>query len=105
MLSTFIVVIGFVMLILPGIIFACKLAFVPYLVIDKKMDAIPAIKASWEMTNGHTVDILVMGIISFFIGLLGLVLLIVGIIPAVMWIHTSFASMYHGVDMKLAPKI
>ena len=31
-----IVVIGFVLLIVPGIIFACKLAFTPYLVVDPK---------------------------------------------------------------------
>jgi hypothetical protein len=31
-----IVVIGFILVIVPGIIFACKLAFVPYLVVDKK---------------------------------------------------------------------
>jgi len=42
---------GIVMLIVPGIFFACRLAFVPYLVIDQKMDVMDALKTSWEMTR------------------------------------------------------
>lgn len=105
LLSGFIIGLGFVMLIIPGIVFACKLAFVPYLVIDKKMDAIGALKASWKMTDGHAVDIFVMGILTIPIVIIGLILLFVGIIPAVMWIRCSFASIYHGVDTMNAPKI
>ncbi len=105
LLTGFILAIGFIMLIIPGIIFACKLAFVPYLVIDKKMDAVAALKASWEMTNGHAIDIFVMGIMAFFIAVIGLLLLIVGIIPAIMWIKAAFASLYHAVDMDKRPTI
>ncbi len=105
LLTGFIIGLGFVMLIIPGIIFACKLAFVPYLVIDKKMDAIGALKASWEMTDGHAIDIFVMGILTVPIALIGLILLFVGIIPAIMWIRMSFASLYHGVDILKSPKI
>jgi hypothetical protein len=36
LLVTVIIIIGFVLLIIPGIIFACKLAFVPYLIVDQK---------------------------------------------------------------------
>ena len=37
---------GFVMLIVPGIIFACRLVFVPYLVVDKQMDVMEALRVS-----------------------------------------------------------
>ena len=37
LLTTAIVIAGMLFLIIPGIIFACKFAFVPYLVMDKKM--------------------------------------------------------------------
>jgi len=46
--------IGLVLLIVPGIIFTCKLAFTPYLVVDRKMGAIEAVKKSWRMTGGHS---------------------------------------------------
>ena len=105
LLSSFIIGIGFVMLIIPGIVFACKLAFVPYLVMDKKLDAVEAMKASWKMTDGHAVDIFVMGLLAIPVFVVGFVLLFVGIIPAIMWVKMSFASIYHGVEKMQAPKI
>ena len=52
-LVTGIVIAGFILLIIPGIVFAIKLVFVPYLVMDRKMNAISAVKESWKMTGGH----------------------------------------------------
>jgi uncharacterized membrane protein len=95
-----IVGIGFVLLIVPGIIFACKLAFVPYLVTDQKMDAVEAIKKSWEMTRGFSWTIFGMGVMSFFIALAGLICLVVGIFPAAIWISCAFASLYWTVSLK-----
>lgn len=92
---------GFVLLIVPGIIFACKLSFVPYLVMDEKMEATEAVKKSWNMTKGHAGTIFLMGIVSFFIGLGGLICFIVGIIPASIWISLAFASIYMVVGRKM----
>jgi len=92
---------GIVMLIVPGIIFACKLAFVPYLVMDEKMEATAAIKKSWNMTNGHAGTIFLMGITSFFVALCGLICFFVGIIPAAIWISLAFAAMYMAVSGRM----
>lgn len=100
LLVTIIIVIGFVFLIIPGIIFAVKLSFVPYLVMDKQMKAMDAIKASWEMTKGYFWQIFFLGFLSFFIVIGGLILFIIGIFPAVMWIKTSMASLFFAVDRK-----
>ena len=43
-----------ILFIVPGIIFGCKLAFVSYLVVEQKKEAIEAVKKSWRMTKGHT---------------------------------------------------
>ena len=104
LLTTLIVIIGFVFLIIPGIIFAIKLSFVPYLVMDKQMKAMDAIKASWDMTTGYGWQIFFMGLLSFFIIIGGLLLLVVGIFPALMWIHAALASLYMAVEKK-APKV
>ncbi|MEI6455205.1 MAG: hypothetical protein WCO93_02860 [bacterium] len=93
---------GFVLLIVPGIIFACKLAFVPFLVIDKKLDAAEAIRQSWSMTRGFTGTIFLMGLISCFIALAGIICLFVGIFPAVIWIELAFAGIYWIVSEKIA---
>jgi uncharacterized membrane protein len=98
LLVSVIIGLGIILLIVPGIIFACKLAFVSYLVVDKKMDVIPAVKESWRMTTGHAWKIFFMGLLAIPIALAGLICLIVGVIPAAMWIQTAFASLYYAVS-------
>lgn len=100
LLTMAIVVAGFFLLIIPGIIFACKLAFVPYLVMDKNLDPVEAVKESWRMTKGHGWTIFAMAFVSIFIFFGGILMLILGVIPAAMWIGSAFASLYHAVDME-----
>jgi hypothetical protein len=95
-----IVGLGIVMLIVPGIIFACRLAFVPYLVVDRKMDVMDALRVSWDMTRGYGWHIFFMGFLAFWIAIGGLILLFVGIFVSIMWISTAFAAMYHAVELK-----
>ncbi len=100
LLTVAIVIIGIIMLIIPGIIFAIKLTFVPYLVMDKNLDPVEAVKESWRMTKGYGWTIFGMGFVSIFIIFGGILLLILGVIPAAMWIGSAFASLYHAVDME-----
>jgi uncharacterized membrane protein len=100
LLVTFIIIFGIVFLIVPGIVFAVKLAFVPYLVMDKEMKATDAIKKSWEMTKGYGWQLFFMGFLSIFIVIAGLLLFIVGIFPAILWVNSAFAAFYHAVDLK-----
>ncbi|MCF8224689.1 MAG: glycerophosphoryl diester phosphodiesterase membrane domain-containing protein [Bacteroidales bacterium] len=95
-----IVGIGILMLIFPGIIFACRLAFVPYLVIDREMELTEAMNKSWQMTRGYGWQIFLMGILAFFIVILGLIVLFFGVIISVMWINTAFATIYQAVVEK-----
>jgi len=94
-----IVIVGFFLLIIPGIIFACKLAFTPYLVVDQRMGVIEAVKESWRMTNGHAWTVFLIGLLAIPISIVGLICLVVGIIPAIMWIDATFASLYHAVSV------
>ncbi len=98
LLATAIIVIGLFFLIVPGIIFACKLAFVKYLVLDRNMDPVEAVKESWRMTKGHAVEIFIMGLLAIPLVIVGLLCFVVGIIPAIMWIRSAFASMYYAVS-------
>lgn len=95
-----IVGLGIVMLIVPGIIFACRLAFVPYLVVDREMDVMDALRVSWDMTRGYGWQIFFMGLLAIPVVLLGLICLFVGVFVSVMWISVAFAAMYHAVEMK-----
>jgi len=91
---------GIVMLIVPGIIFACRLAFVPFLVVDKEMDVMDALRVSWDMTRGYGWQIFFMGFLAFFIVIGGLICLGVGVFISVMWISAAFAAIYHAVELK-----
>ncbi len=91
------VVLGFFALIIPGIIIACRLVFVSYIIMDKKVDPIEAVEMSWKLTRGHGWQIFFMAIASIFIFIFGLLMLIVGIFPALIWICSSFASLYESV--------
>ncbi len=100
-LLTFAIIgIGFVFLIIPGIILACRLAFVSYLVMDKNMEPVAAVEKSWEMTRGYGWKIFGMALLVLPIFIAGLLCLIVGVFFAIIWVHAAFASMYHAVDLE-----
>lgn len=94
-----IIVVGLVLLIIPGIIFACKLAFTPYLVVDRKREVIEAVKESWSMTGGHAWKVFFIGLLAIPIGIAGLIFFGVGIIVSIMWVSLALASLYHAVSL------
>jgi uncharacterized membrane protein len=98
LLATAIVGLGMMLLLVPGIIFACRLAFVRYLVMDRKMEPVEAVKESWRMTRGHANQIFLTGLLAFFVALAGLLCFGVGVIVSWMWIRCAFASMYYAVS-------
>jgi hypothetical protein len=97
LLTGALIMLGFIMLVIPGIIVSCRLAFVGFLVMDKKLDPITAVEESWRMTRGYGWTILGMALLSFFIFIAGLCLLIVGVFPAGVWVGSSFATLYNDV--------
>lgn len=89
--------IAFVALVVPGIIVACRLTFVPYLVMDKDLDPVDAVEESWRMTRGYGWTIFGMAVVSFFIFIAGAICFAVGIFPAIIWVKSSFAALYQAV--------
>ena len=97
LITVALVIMGFILLIIPGIIILCRLVFVSYLVMDKGLEPIRAIEESWKMTRGHGWTIFGLAIISFFIFIAGLILLFVGVFFSLMLIHASFATLYQAI--------
>ena len=100
LITTALVALGFLFLIVPGIILACRLAFVSYLVMDKGLEPIAAIEKSWEMTRGHGWRIFGMGLLAIPVFILGLLCFFVGAIVSVMWVKSAFASLYYAIDAR-----
>ncbi len=97
LLLTALIGIGFVFLLVPGIILACRLAFTPYLVMDRNLDPIKAAEESWRLTRGRGWTIFLMGLVSFFIYIAGFICFFVGVLVSDMWVKSSFATLYHSV--------
>jgi len=94
-----IVVIGLFLLIVPGVIFYCKLIFTRYLVVDRRMGVIEAVQESWRMTGGYAWKVFIIGLLAIPLYIAGLICFGVGIIVAIMWVKLAFASLYHRVSM------
>ncbi len=96
-------VLGFVyllVLMVVLIIVSCKLAFVPFLLVDRRMKTREAIETSWRWTDGHAGDVFLIALLAIPITILGMLCLFIGIIPAVMWVYMAFASLYHAVSLR-----
>lgn len=91
------VMIGFMMLIIPGIIILCRLAFVAYLVMDKDLEPMKAVEKSWELTRGHGWQVFGMAILSVIIFIAGLIFCFVGVFVSLIWIHSTYATFYQSL--------
>lgn len=100
LLMSALIAIGTVLLVVPGVIAAVRLAWVPYLVIDERMAAVDAIKASWERTRGYGMTIFILWLIAIPIVLVGLLALGVGVIVSLMWIQMAAAVLYAAVTTR-----
>lgn len=78
-----IIVFGYLLLIIPGIIFSIKLQYSEYLIVDKGMDAVDSLKGSWELTKGVKWNIFLFGILLGLINILGFLALLVGLLVTI----------------------
>jgi uncharacterized membrane protein len=83
LLEGLIVVGGFILLIIPGIFFALRLQFTSYLVVDKKLGPVEAIKTSWKITGGNAWNLFFFGILLGLINILGVLCLLIGLFVTV----------------------
>jgi hypothetical protein len=85
-----VVVIGFIFLIIPGLIISAGLYFWPALVLDKKVGWFDSLGQSWNLTKGNLVGLVLLMLLTIIICVIGLICLIVGVFPAaalgfIMW--------------------
>lgn len=85
---------GFFLLIIPGIIWAVKFSLCCYFVIDKGLGPIEALKASSRTTMGVKWELFGFGIVCGLINFLGLLCLIVGIFAAYPTVLVASALVY-----------
>jgi ABC-type dipeptide/oligopeptide/nickel transport system permease component len=65
---------------------------------DEDMDPIEAVEGSWRLTRGHAWQVFGLYFLAIPIFFIGLLLMVVGVIPALMWISSAFSAMYLSVS-------
>lgn len=75
-----ILVVGFVLLIIPGIILLWRLFMAPYILIDKKTDVMDALADSWNMTKGYAWPVYSILLFSFVLSLTAIFPIVGGLI-------------------------
>lgn len=101
-----IVVVGLILVVVPGIIAALAFALTGYLVVDKGMNPIAALKESAKLTKGNRWKLFLLGLAVLGLSLLGMIplflgLLVVGPVSMLAGIH-AYRALEHPV-MAAAP--
>ncbi|HRH55480.1 MAG TPA: DUF975 family protein [Candidatus Paceibacterota bacterium] len=92
LLAGVLIFLGLILLIVPGIILGILFMFVGYLVIDKNLEPIDALKQSWAMTKGSRWTLFFLGLALLGLNILGFIALIVGLFVT---IPVSFLATVH----------
>lgn len=90
----FIIIIGFVLLIIPWIIFSLRLSMVPYLIVDKNVGPIQAIKMSWKMTKWFIGDVFVLNLLCGLINMLWMLVVLVWLLRTIPLFMIANAYLY-----------
>lgn len=106
-LYTFIVFIGLLLLIVPGIIWAIKYQFFYYLIVDKNCSIGEAFAQSAIITHGYKVNLFIFGFVLGLVNLLGVLCLFVGLFATIptSWLATTrvYRELMQNQELKLQP--
>jgi uncharacterized membrane protein len=89
-----IVLAGIILFVIPGIIWSIKFQYFPYLIIDKGMGPIEALKKSAVITNGAKWELLAFGFVLTVINILGIICLVIGLFAVIPATLIAYAFVY-----------
>lgn len=95
------VLVGLILLVIPGIIVSYMFLYVGYLIIDRNIGPVDALMESKAITQGSILQLLLFTIVIALLNILGLILLVVGLFVTIP--VTLMASAY--VYRQLSPRI
>ena len=95
-----VVLIGLVLLIVPGIIAILTFLFVPYIVIDKQLNPIEALKESARITKGARWELLLLVLLAFVLNIVGAIALLVGLFVSIPVTTLALVHAYRTLEAK-----
>ncbi len=106
MLVGIIVVVGLILLIVPGILWGLRYMFVPYLVMERKLKPFEALKESARITDGHKWQLLKMIGLIVLVNILGFLCLVVGLLVSGSVSSLAIAHAYRTLSFQVeAPAV
>ncbi len=102
-LTTLAIIGGVILLIIPGIIFAIMFCFGGYLVVDRDMRPMDAMRESRRLTNGHKWELFLLVIASAGLMIIGVICLLVGFLVAWPVVSLAFVHAYRELQKSAAP--
>jgi hypothetical protein len=100
-LKNLITLFGFILLIIPGIIFSIRLSFFDYLIVDRNSRIVESLKKSWEITKGNVWNLFLLYILLGLINFLGFFALIVGLFWSIPTTIIAEAFVYRKLSSEL----
>jgi len=95
---------GFILLVVPGVVWALKYQFFPWLIVDKNMKGREALIASGKITKGQKGKLFVFWLAEMGAAIVGVICLGVGIIPAAAIIYMASVFVYKKLVVRLTPE-
>lgn len=86
--------VGFVLLLIPGVYFSVKYNFWPFFILDRAFKGLESLKASGQITYGAKWDLLLFFIGLLLVNLLGLLCFIVGLFVTIPLTTIAWAYIY-----------
>lgn len=94
---------GFLLLIIPGLILAARWSQAAYLLADENLGPLEALEKSWKRTEGATWQILVFVFLIVGINVLGLLALVVGLIYTIPLTWVAHSLLYEKLRLRATP--
>ena len=104
-LQSIIVLVGLVLLIIPGIIASLLLSMTQLSVIDKKLNPIDALKESYRLTRPHLWPLFVFMLAIIVLNLIGLVALVIGLLVTLPVSLIAVAHVYRKLTAAQEPMV
>lgn len=102
-LYTLIVVAGLLLLIIPGIIWSIKYLYIVYLIVDKEMGPMEAMRQSAHITNGVKWELFAFMLLLMIINMAGVFFFLLGLFVTIPVTIVAMAYMYRKLSYRVIP--
>jgi uncharacterized membrane protein len=100
----FVLVAGFMVFVIPGIVLACGLSLAYFTCVDEQLGPIASLQRSWALTEGCKMQLLGFGVVSLIVLCIGVLALFIGAFVAMPVVYVAVAWIYVRRRGELVPE-